>query len=209
MVRATIKGVGSTTRTAARAFWTAWKRFRRIARRHGWIIVGARHLARAKGDAWIDHAHVVVAASQGDLASLAAAAKAAGAWVNAKPIKSLDAVLRYAVGGVVRPPVAEHMCAWLAATIGRPTIIAPRRSTDKRNRATVTHSRPIAEQARARVVALLAGSPPMAANALRRRLTPAHRSALAATLTAMEQAGVLRRVAGRRGDRWALAMEAA
>jgi hypothetical protein len=203
MVLATIKGVGSTARSAARAYAAARARFARAARRNGWMVLGARHLARGKRDTWIDHAHVIVAASQAFRASLAADVRSAGAWPDRRPIESIERVLRYTLNGVVRRPAAEHAAAWLAATVGRPSIIAPRRSTDKRKRATVTHRRPIAERVRERVAAVLAASPPMSESALRRRLTPAHRAALCGVLTAMVDAREIERVPGVRGLRWA------
>lgn len=213
MVWATLKTIGSSARSACERHRKTFERFVRRARRHQWIIVGARHLVRGERGAWNRHDHLVVI-GHGDRATLAAAVGAAGAsWVDPSPIRSVDAMLGYAVAGALELPGAG-LADWIQAMRGARLVIVlglRARDTEKRKISPVNphdtpgHAAERDARLRSRIREVLAGGP-MAEGRIRRRVTPASRAALPATLAAMVDAGELARVPGVRGMLWAPAV---
>ena len=211
MVIATLGRAGTSPRSAAANLRRPAEHFRRIAHRQSWTLLGAKHLTRSAQGGWWWHHHLLVVASGSTHQALVAAVRAAGAWADENPVRDCLDVLAYALRGAITPTLdGADLAQWIIGTARVRLVFSSRaRDTDKRTISPVTHTVTPATQTRARVVALLSGSPPMAASALRRRLTPGHRGHLDAILATMAASGELLQVAGRRGSRWALAREAA
>jgi hypothetical protein len=132
-------------------------RFRRWALAQGLVVLGGRHLSRGARGRWQAHDHVLVLAA--GTAGRELGAQVEQAWnklarseknaVEVEAPRSVEAVIRYALGGAIKPPKGESiatLAGWLRATKRKRLAIkvsprAPAIQKTENSTVTPTHTR--------------------------------------------------------------------